>query len=93
MIFACWYTPESPRWLLNKNKKEQAYKQLSEISGLVYELKRRDDAPENNISMGYGKVFWKMLSFMVRRKLKCFLIICLSMSIASLHYTFASMFT
>ncbi|CAH1371368.1 unnamed protein product [Tenebrio molitor] len=89
MIFACWYTPESPRWLLNKNKKEQAYKQLSEISGLVYELKRRDDAPENNISMGYGKVFWKMLSFMVRRKLKCFLIICLSMSIASLHYTFA----
>jgi hypothetical protein len=87
MIFACWYTPESARWLINKNKIKEAFQVLNEISGKLYTLPEQQ---EENVKLKKTTITYQMMLFLFTNKLKHFLIICLSMVIASLNYNFAS---
>ncbi|XP_068908081.1 solute carrier family 22 member 7-like isoform X2 [Tenebrio molitor] len=84
MIFTCWYMPESPRWLYNKHKKEKAYAQLCEISGLLYrfQLNRNLENPE----LENNNVLFDMFAFLCRRTKK-YLILCnLLMTASGLSY-------
>ncbi|CAH1371365.1 unnamed protein product, partial [Tenebrio molitor] len=84
MIFACWYMPESPRWLYNKNKKEKAYAQLCEISGLLYtfQLNRNLENPE----LENNNVLYGMFAFLCRKTKKYFILCNLLMTVSSLSY-------
>jgi hypothetical protein len=89
MIFTCWYMPESPRWLYNKHKKEKAYAQLCEISGLLYrfQLNRNLENPE----LENNNVLFDMFAFLCRRTKK-YLILCnLLMTASGLSYNSLSM--
>ncbi|CAH1371367.1 unnamed protein product [Tenebrio molitor] len=88
MIFACWYTPESARWLINKNKIKEAFQVLNEISGKLYTLPEQQ---EENVKLKKTTITYQMMLFLFTNKLKHFLIICLSMVIASLNYNFAKL--
>lgn len=89
MTFASWYTPESPRWLLNNYKKQEAYRQLNEISGLVYKISI-NPCPE---SLRRHIAFLHSIRYLFRIKvLTQFGIICLSMYIAAFYYNSACKF-
>jgi hypothetical protein len=88
VVFACWYIPESPRWLFNKKKKKKAYDLLKEISGLKYKI-GITETTENNLRK--TTVFQKMFKFLFENKLKHFIISGLLVTISSLNYSCGSM--
>ncbi|CAH1371363.1 unnamed protein product [Tenebrio molitor] len=85
MIFACWYIPESPRWLLNKNKRKAAYEQLNDVSGLRYNINTPPHHEDPNLKKTF--VPCEMFLFLYQRVLKDFVIFNLLVSISSLTYT------
>lgn len=86
IVFAWWYTPESPRWLLNNCKKKEAYGQLNEISGLIYKISI-NPCPAR---LQTGIIFLRSIRYLFRIKtLTQFVIICLSEYIASFYYNAA----
>ncbi|XP_044254928.1 solute carrier family 22 member 16-like [Tribolium madens] len=87
IIFGCWYIPESPRWLLNKNKQKEVYKQLNDISGLIYTV--QITASEGNTKK--TKEFYRMFLYLFKSKLKYFLLISWSMIISSFLYNCSKM--
>lgn len=90
MIFACWYIPESPRWLLNKNKRKAAYEQLNDVSGLRYNINTPPHHEDPNLKKTF--VPCEMFLFLYQRVLKDFVIFNLLVSISSLTYTSGSLF-
>ncbi|CAH1371366.1 unnamed protein product [Tenebrio molitor] len=84
VVFACWYIPESPRWLFNKKKKKKAYDLLKEISGLKYKIGITETTEKN---LRKATVFQKMFKFLFENKLKHFIISGLLVAISSLNYS------
>ncbi|XP_015835143.2 solute carrier family 22 member 16 isoform X1 [Tribolium castaneum] len=87
IIFACWYIPESPRWLLNKNKQRKVYDQLNDVSGLIYTVQVRNGA-ETAMKI---EILRRMFLFLFKSKMKYFLLISWSMIISSFLYNCSKM--
>jgi hypothetical protein len=81
--------PESPRWLYNKNKKEKAYAQLCEISGLLYTFQLNRDL--ENAELENNNVLYGMFAFLCRKTKKYFILCNLLMAVSSLSYNSLSM--
>lgn len=67
------YVPESPRWLINKSKYKEALKVMEEIIGYVpNEILFEDEGSETPFSC---RIFWDMLRYLRKRKIKIVLIL------------------
>ncbi|XP_063923447.1 glucose transporter GlcP-like [Zophobas morio] len=84
-VFATWYSPESPRWLLNKNRRQEAYDQLSDISQRIYDI-QVVEAPNNVTKM---KILVDMMKYLFKRRLKQHLVCNVLLSVSSLNYSFS----
>lgn len=90
VIFGCWYMPNSPRWLLCKYRKEEAFYLLMTLSGTQHIHPHSYVIETKRLETTKIRIFFEMVKYLLRKRIRIFLIFCVLFSISTLFFSCSS---